>query len=70
MPGFEVWQSPGGLVWRGSDQEEAFLVALTHRQPGVLVEVAEIFNVFGELRPRRLVCYDGRQPKARKPTKQ
>jgi hypothetical protein len=62
MPGFEVWQAPGGMIWQGMDQEEAFLVALKHRQPGVVIEVAEIFNKFGELRPRRLAWYDGRQP--------
>ena len=61
-PGFEVWQSPGGLVWQGSDQEEAFLVALKHRQPGVLIEVAELFGVFGQLRPRRIAHHDDRQP--------
>ncbi|HET8679829.1 MAG TPA: hypothetical protein VFM39_06885 [bacterium] len=60
-PGFEVWQSPGGLVWEGSDQEEAFLTALRLRRPGVLLEVAEIFNISGDLRPRRIACYDGRQ---------
>ncbi len=62
MPAFEVWQSPGGMIWQGMDQEEAFLVALRNRQPGVVIEVAEIFNMLGELRPRRLASYDGRQP--------
>ncbi len=61
MPGFEVWQSPGGLVWEGSDQEEAFLVALRLRRSGVLLEVAEIFNLSGDLRPRRIACHDRRQ---------
>ncbi len=50
------------MIWQGMDQEEAFLIALKHRQPGVLTEVAEIFNMLGELRPRRLACHDGRQP--------
>ena len=40
MPGFEVWQSPGGLIWEGSDQEEAFLTAVECRRPGVVIEVA------------------------------
>lgn len=62
MPGFEVWQAPGGMLWQGMDQEEAFLVALENRRPGVVIEVAEIFNMRGELRPRRLASYDGRQP--------
>lgn len=60
-PGFEVWQSPGGLVWEGSDQEEAFLTALRLRRSGVLLEVAEIFNISGDLRPRRIARHDGRQ---------
>lgn len=60
-PGFEVWQSPGGLIWEGSDQEEAFLIALRRRRPGVLLEVAEIFNLSGDLRPRRIAWHDGRQ---------
>jgi hypothetical protein len=59
-PGFEVWQAPGGLIWEGSDQEEALLVALRLRRKGVLVEVAEIFNMAGELRPRRVAHFDGR----------
>jgi hypothetical protein len=50
------------MIWQGADQEEAFLVALKHRQSGVLTEVAEIFNVHGELRPRRLARHDWRQP--------
>ncbi len=60
-PAFEVWQSPGGLVWEGSDQEEAFVTALRHRRPGVLIEVAEIFNISGDLRPRRVAYFDDRQ---------
>lgn len=59
-PGFEVWQSPGGKVWTGSDQEEAILTGLKLRQPGVLVEIAELFDSFGQLRPRRIACFDGR----------
>ncbi|MBI3997587.1 MAG: hypothetical protein HY355_01045 [Armatimonadetes bacterium] len=61
MPGFQVWQAPGGLVWEGTDQEEAFLAGLRHRKPGVVVEVAEIYNMAGDLRPRRLAHYDGWQ---------
>ena len=61
MPGFEVWQSPGGLIWEGSDQEEAFLTAVECRRPGVVIEVAEIYNTSGHLRPRRIACYDDRQ---------
>jgi hypothetical protein len=62
MPGFQVWLSPGGLVWEGADQEEALLEALARRHPGVVVEVAELYNTYGELRLRRIACYDGRQP--------
>ena len=61
MPGFEVWQAPGGMVWQGTDQEEAFLVGLQHRQRDIVIEVAEVFNEYGELRPRRLARHDGRQ---------
>ncbi len=60
-PGFEVWQSPGGKVWEGIDQEEAVLTGLKLRRPGVLVEIAELFDVFGQLRPRRIARFDGRQ---------
>lgn len=62
MPRFQVWQSPGGMIWEGLDQEEAFLTALRRRRPGVLIEVAEIFNLSGELRPRRIAHFDDRQP--------
>lgn len=61
MPGFEVWQSPGGLMWEGSDQEEAFLTAIQCRRPGVLIEVAEIYSALGQLRPRRIAWYDDRE---------
>lgn len=57
MPGFEVWESPGGLAWEGDDQEEAFLRALRRRRPGVLIEVAELHDTFGQLRPRRLAHF-------------
>jgi hypothetical protein len=50
------------LIWEGSDQEEAFLTAIQCRRPGVLIEVAEIYNPLGQLRPRRIACYDDRQP--------
>lgn len=60
-PGFEVWQSPGGKIWSGGDQEEAVLAALESRRPGILTEVAEIFNMYGEIRPRRLAVYDDRR---------
>ncbi len=60
-PAFEVWESPGGKVWTGPDQEEALLTALQRRQPGVLIEVAEIFDSVGQLRPRRIAVFDGRQ---------
>ncbi len=62
MPRFQVWQSPGGMIWEGLDQEEAFLTALRRRRPGVLIEVAEIFNLSGDLRPRRIAHFDDRQP--------
>jgi hypothetical protein len=58
---FEVWQSPGGLIWEGVDQEEAFLTAIQCRRPGVLIEVAEIQYVSGHVRPRRIACYDDRR---------
>ncbi len=61
MPGFEVWESPGGLVWEGADQEEAFLTALGRRRPGVLIEVAEIRDIFGQVRPRRIAVHGDRQ---------
>jgi hypothetical protein len=60
MPRFEVWQSPGGKTWEGSDQEEAFLAALGVRRLGVITEIAEVFNLAGELRLRRVVCLDDR----------
>jgi hypothetical protein len=49
------------LIWEGSDQEEAFLTAIECRRPGVVIEVAEIYNTSGHLRPRRIACYDDRQ---------
>ncbi|MGH2404991.1 MAG: hypothetical protein ACRDGN_11075 [bacterium] len=58
MPGFQVWESPGGLIWEGADQEEAILTALEHRRPGVVIEVAEIFNMLGDVRPRRIAVID------------
>ncbi len=58
MPGFQVWESPGGMIWEGADQEEALLTALQHRRPGVVVEVAEIYNTRGELRLRRVARID------------
>ena len=61
-PAFEVWESPGGLAWEGTDQEEAFLTALRRRRPGVVIEVAEIFDTFGQLRPRRLAHFDDWAP--------
>jgi hypothetical protein len=61
MPGFTVWEFPGGLIWEGDDQEEAILLGLNHCRPGVLVEVAEIYNMAGDLRPRRIAHCDGRQ---------
>lgn len=61
MPGFEVWQSPGGIVWAGEDQEEAILTALQQRRPGVIIEVAELFSVLGDLRPRRIARIDCQQ---------
>ncbi len=59
---FEVWQSPGGKIWAGADQEEAILTGIRLRHHGVLTEVAEIFDAFGQVRPRRIACYDDRQP--------
>ncbi len=61
MPGFEVWESPGGLVWEGPDQEEAFLEALGRRRPGFLIEVAEIPDIFGQVRSPRIAVYGDRQ---------
>jgi len=48
-------------MWEGSDQEEAFLTAIQYRRPGVLIEVAEIYSALGQLRPRRIACYDDRE---------
>lgn len=61
MPAFEVWQSPGGKIWAGSDQEEALLVGLKHRQVGMCIEVAEIYDLHGQLRPRRIAVFDDRK---------
>ncbi len=60
MPRFEVWTSPGGKVWAGSDQEEALLTGLRHRQVGVLIEVAEIYDTLGQLRLRHIASFDDR----------
>ncbi len=60
MPAFEVWTSPGGKVWAGLDQEEALLSGIRHRRAGVLIEVAEIYNTLGQLRPRRIAGFDDR----------
>ncbi|MGQ0570671.1 MAG: hypothetical protein ACT4P5_14275 [Armatimonadota bacterium] len=61
MPDFEIWESPGGLVWEGVDQEEAFLTALRRRRRGIVIEVAEIRDMFDQVRPRRIACYGDRQ---------
>ncbi len=61
-PAFEVWESPGGLAWEGTDQEEAFLTGLSRRRPGVVIEVVEIFDMFEQLRPRRVAHYDDWAP--------
>ncbi len=70
-PVFEVWESR--RVWSGHDQEEAPVTALELRQPGILIEVEEIFDEIGELflvASRQLVtgrtpdasrCFDGQQ---------
>ncbi len=60
MPSFEVWQSPGGRAWEGPDQEEAILIALRARRTGVITEIAEVFNLVGELRLRRIACFNDR----------
>lgn len=60
MPRFEVWQSPGGKTWEGSDQEEAILAALRVHKRGVITELAEVFNFAGELRLRRVARLDDR----------
>ena len=60
MPAFEVWTSPGGKVWAGLDQEEALLTGVRHRQVGVLIEVAEIYDTLGQLRPRCIATFDDR----------
>ncbi len=60
MPAFEVWTSPGGKVWAGADQEEALLTGIQYRQVGVLIEVAEIYDMLGQLRPRRIAAFDDR----------
>ncbi len=65
VPRFEVWQSPGGRTWQGRDQEEAILTALQARRAGVITEIAEVFNLAGELRLRRLACFDDRVNAAR-----
>lgn len=58
MPEFEVWESPGGMIWEGKDQEEAILAALRRRRPGVIIEIAELYNALGDLRPRRIAHID------------
>lgn len=60
MPKFEVWQSPGGRAWAGPDQEEAILTALQARRTGVITEIAEVFNLVGELRLRRIARFNDR----------
>ncbi len=67
MPGFQVWLSPGGLVWEGTDQEEAFLVGLglAHCEPDVIVEIAELYNSSGELRLRCIARHDDRARRER-----
>lgn len=62
MPAFEVWRSPGGKIWAGADQEDALLIAIKHRQVGSCVEVAEIYDLQGQLRPRRIAVFDDRKP--------
>jgi hypothetical protein len=57
---YQVWQSPGGLRWRGDDEEEAVLAALKLRASGVLTEV---FEMEGEAFKRRLGRWeDGWKP--------
>jgi hypothetical protein len=51
-PTFQVWQAPGGCIWEGEDQEEAFLYGLRCRRPGVLIEVVEVFTRNGSDRLR------------------
>ena len=60
MPRFEVWQSPGGRFWDGLDQEEAILIALRARRPGVITEVAEVYDLAWELHLRRIACFHDR----------
>ncbi len=60
-PAFQVWQSPGGKSWEGSDREEAILAGLRSRRWGVLTEVAELFDLEGNPHPRRIACYDDRR---------
>ena len=60
MPRFEVWQSPGGRAWEGPDQEEAILTALRVRRPGVITEVAEVYDLAWELHLRRIACFNDR----------
>jgi hypothetical protein len=60
MSRYEVWQSPGGRCWEGTDQEEAVLAALHMRRPGTITEVAEIYGPDGRLHLRRIARYDGR----------
>ncbi len=62
MPGFEVWASPGGKIWEGADQEEAFLTGIRLRQRGVLIEVVEISDMYGHIRPRCIAAFSDRLP--------
>jgi len=50
-----------GMISEGADQEEAILTALRHRRPGIVVEVAGIYNMTGDLRPRRIANIDCQQ---------
>ena len=62
MPQFEVWASPGGKVWEGSDQEEAFLTGIGLRRHGALIEVVEIADMSGHIRPRCIAAFYDRFP--------
>ncbi len=64
---YEVWQSPGGRQWSGEDQEEAILAALRLRCPGIITELAEVYDPDGRLRLRRLARYDDRVRVDRRP---
>lgn len=63
MPGFQVWLLPGGLIWKGADQEEPFssVLSIAGRvsRPGIVVE---LYAVTGEPHLRRVAYRDDGEP--------